>query len=85
MSEPNFSDLVQRIKNTGNFDHPGLDKIDVIGRKSGFDQKASREAFFVARDLRTLEESEKLDGGSGDETKRTDPRQVLEATFSRGN
>ncbi len=84
MTEPDFSELVGRMKQTGNFDHPDMDEIDSIGKKHGAGQKTSREAFFVARDIKSLEESEKLDGGTGKESRKVDPRAILEATFAKG-
>ncbi len=85
MPETRFADLVQKIKKTGNFDHPDFAQIGSLGESEGFDKKTVREAFFVARDIKTLEESELIDGGSGEEAGKTDPDEVLQATFSRGD
>ena len=84
MSENNFDDLVRAIKGVGNFDHPDFDQIDSIGKKKGFNPGDARQAFFVARDLKTLEEAEMLDGGNGSETAKAKPSQVLATTFAKG-
>ncbi len=84
MSEPNFNDLVKKIQEKGDFDHANLEEIDKIGKSEGFDQKTTRQAFFVARDISTLAEGEVIDGGTGSEIAKTDPKEVLQATFSKG-
>lgn len=79
-----FNKLVMRILGIGNFDHPDLEGIDKIGQKMGLSQRSSRQAFFVARDKKTLIESEMLDGGSGKIAKQTKNKHILDATFSSG-
>ena len=84
MAKNNLKALILRLKDVGNFDNPDFDDVDHIGKSYGFGKMESRQAFFAARDLATLGESERIDGGNGRETAKTNPLDVLEATFSRG-
>jgi hypothetical protein len=79
-----FNRLVTRILGLGNFDHPDLEQVDAMGQKAGLSQRASRQAFFVARDKKALIEGEILDGGSGKIAKKTKNKHILDATFSNG-
>lgn len=61
-----------------------MEEVDKIASQGGADQNIGRKAFFAGRDLRTLKESEKLDGGDGSESKKVDLDDLAETTLSKG-
>ncbi len=60
------TELIEIFKEMRNFDHPDMDQVAQIGQRYGFSPLESAKAFFVAREYASLEEVEKLDGGSGE-------------------
>jgi hypothetical protein len=79
-----FGQLVINILGMGNLDHPDLEKIDAMGQKIGLSQRQTRQAFFVARDKKTLIESEWIDGGTGKSARRTNDTHILTVNQSHG-
>ncbi|MFZ3301527.1 MAG: hypothetical protein WA152_02330 [Microgenomates group bacterium] len=83
MSEGILSSLAKLFANQGNTDHPDLEAVDSIALSKGADQLTGRKAFFAARDIRSLKESELLDGGDGSETENVDIEQLAEDTLRK--
>lgn len=63
MAKGLFKSLVVRLVQLGNFDHPDFEEIDKLGAQNGVDAETARKAFFVARDVQSLVEGERLEGG----------------------
>lgn len=84
MSENKLRKLSSYFARRGNPDHIDMAEVDKISEQHGVDKFTGRQAFFAGRDLRTLEESETLDGGDGSETKRVSIKELIKTTFSKG-
>jgi hypothetical protein len=75
--------------NLGNFDHnfdsPSFqDEISKVSKTYGLSLEDSGKAYFAARDVSSLIEGEKLDGGDGSTAKNLEAKDVMESTFSKG-
>lgn len=78
-----FEALVSSFRHKGlDFDHPDMDALKEQSLELGVNPLAVGAAFMVARDLETLGEVERLEGGSGTITNGLDPIEILETTFS---
>lgn len=77
MGTDKLSQFIKKLVGGGSLDHPDFDAIDQMGGAEGLDPMTSRRAFFAARDLQSLHEAEKLDGGDGSETATTNPLSLL--------
>lgn len=83
MNNSQFSEMVRLFKRKGNFDHPNMDNIVKEAKKRKMDPLETGRAFFVARDLETLEDIEKIEGGDGSESKKTNIRELEEVSFKK--
>ena len=84
MSEKIFSKLTNLFADKGNMDHTDMNEVDIVATKHGVDQITGRKAFFAGRDLRSLRESEVLDGGDGSEAKKVNLEDLVKTTLSKG-
>lgn len=66
----NINALVNYFSRQGNFDHPDMDEVARAGKQFGVSKIDAGKAFFVAREKASLEDSERVEGGDGSESKR---------------
>lgn len=83
MNNSQFSELVKLFRGRRNFDHPNVDNLSKVAKKRKVDPLETGRAFFVARDLETLEDLEKLEGGDGSEVRKTNLRELEEVNFKK--
>ena len=84
MSEGVFPKLARLFADRGNTDHVDMNQVDRVSADHGVDKVTGRKAFFAGRDLRSLRESEELDGGDGSEANKVNLRDLADTTLSKG-
>lgn len=85
MGESDSVSFIQHLIESGtDFDHPDMDEIKLKANSFGMHNDIDiGQHFFVARELKSLQEDEQLHGGDGSEVKKITPRDILEMLFSK--
>ena len=85
MPEGIFHKLARHFADKGDTDNPNMDIHDVEAEKFGVDKRTGRTAFWTGRALKSLRESELLDGGDCSEANSVDLEELSKSTLSLGD